>query len=746
MSHASFHTASSQDEYSSQESQPPFLNNSQTAYFTAIQSSLEDSQSQYSQPEPLHFSQHSFLSSQSSQEPYSQPLFHTNSFDSQTSLYEDNTPRDPEIDFMPADDPMNVDEHPVEDGAGVEHEAASSQLTDSNEVMETAQEERAPQVDPAEEDPTVWAILKPRYGDTKSILLRDRIGGDGASQETDDGRGRKHKSGGYLFGRHHECNVRFEHPQMSNRHCLIFKETVYNQDKDEYEEVVILEDQSTNGVHINDKKLGRGKQQRLKNGDNIVLLQLDKGKLQESSDTSAIVPYMLKIPAHRNKKMDIESTYTFLRNLGSGNFATVKEAVDKTSGTKYAVKVINKSRFSKKPKFLENLRQEISILMGIEHPNVVRIYNVVDEPENVYIVLELVSGGELFDAIIENQKFSEEVTRSIMLQIFNALKYLHDRGITHRDLKPENILLTSKEPGDWRLKLSDFGLAKLAGEEEFMRTLCGTPNYVAPEVLTNAVGRQYTKAVDLWSCGVILYICLCGFPPFSEELAPPNMTDQIKQGKYTYISPFWDDISPEAKELIDGLLTVDPRERLTVDQALDHEWMKMSGLPDTVTEYTSSSQPTHAFTRGDTLLAPLKRTKPKHNPELEESSANSQPHSNPNLSPAAAVAAAQSSTPSASDSPRRSSRGRQGKSSTPPTRETTPDVSGEKGTVGTEVQSGSGSGNGAVSGTPSATPSGRGKRGVKRGGTREATPDIGSDAAGSYDGTPRRSKRIKKYI
>jgi serine/threonine-protein kinase Chk2 len=149
----------------------------------------------------------------------------------------------------------------------------------------------------------------------------------------------------------------------------------------------------------------------------------------------------------------------------------------------------------------------------------------------------------------------------------------HERGIVHRDIKPENILLTDK---DLHVKVADFGLAKIIGEESFTTTLCGTPSYVAPEILEESRHRRYTRAVDVWSLGVVLYICLCGFPPFSDELYsrdnPYTLTQQIKMGRFDYPSPYWDSVGDPALDLIDRMLTVDVEKRYTIDDCLEHPW------------------------------------------------------------------------------------------------------------------------------------------------------------------------------
>ena len=190
-----------------------------------------------------------------------------------------------------------------------------------------------------------------------------------------------------------------------------------------------------------------------------------------------------------------------------------------------------------------SLQQEIAVLMGVKHPNLLCLKDTFDERKAVYLVLELAAEGELFNLIVMKQKLTEDETRKVFRQLFEGMKYLHERNIVHRDLKPENILLTDKE---LHIKIADFGLAKIIGEESFTTTLCGTPSYVAPEILLDSKHRRYTRAVDVWSLGVVLYICLCGFPPFSDELwtreNPYTLHDQIRAGRFDYPSPYWDSV------------------------------------------------------------------------------------------------------------------------------------------------------------------------------------------------------------
>jgi len=192
-------------------------------------------------------------------------------------------------------------------------------------------------------------------------------------------------------------------------------------------------------------------------------------------------------------------------------------------------------------------------------------------------VMELVTGGELFDRIVAKGQYTEKDAAKVMFTLCDALGYLHNKGIVHRDLKPENILLATPD-NDAAIKIADFGLARMISQTTMMKTACGTPGYVAPEVLQN---KGYDSgAVDVWSTGVILYILLCGFPPFYEEELPA-LFDQILKGRYDFPSPWWDNISKGAKDLVRAMLTVDPKKRITAENVGKNAWIKdcLSGDP-----------------------------------------------------------------------------------------------------------------------------------------------------------------------
>eukprot|EP00499_Haloplacidia_sp_CaronLabIsolate_P005299 CAMPEP_0196781266 /NCGR_PEP_ID=MMETSP1104-20130614/9371_1 /TAXON_ID=33652 /ORGANISM="Cafeteria sp., Strain Caron Lab Isolate" /LENGTH=316 /DNA_ID=CAMNT_0042151489 /DNA_START=1 /DNA_END=951 /DNA_ORIENTATION=+ len=267
------------------------------------------------------------------------------------------------------------------------------------------------------------------------------------------------------------------------------------------------------------------------------------------------------------RKDECESVYKLGKELGRGSFATVKLATHRKEGTKWAVKIIEKSRLKAEDE--EALKMEIDILQKVEHPNIVELREVFDCRDKVYMMMEVMSGGELFDRIVAKEKYSELEAATVMRKICTALAYCHEHHIVHRDLKPENLLYQSPDD-DSEIKIADFGLAKLLSEETYMmHTACGTPGYVAPEILQ---GVGYTSAVDMWSMGVILYILLCGFPPFYDE-NNAALFESIKAGAYDFPSPYWDDVSDDAKNLIKGLLILNPAERLTAVQVLETPWV-----------------------------------------------------------------------------------------------------------------------------------------------------------------------------
>jgi calcium/calmodulin-dependent protein kinase I len=265
---------------------------------------------------------------------------------------------------------------------------------------------------------------------------------------------------------------------------------------------------------------------------------------------------------------NIEEHYQITTLLGTGNFSQVKKGISKHTKELVAIKIIDKKRVKHKPEMMAN---EVEILIKIDHKYVIKLLDLFDTPEYLYLVMELVTGGELFDRIVEREAYSEADAKEVIHQLLDALEYIHSKDIVHRDLKPENLLLET-EASDTNIKLSDFGLSKILDTNEFLRTACGTIGYVAPEVLA-ATG--YGPAVDMWSAGVILYILLCGYPPFYND-NDAVLFESILNAKYSFHSPYWDHISKQAKDLIRALLVVDPIIRLTAAQAKEMEWFSVN--------------------------------------------------------------------------------------------------------------------------------------------------------------------------
>ncbi|OWF35797.1 calcium/calmodulin-dependent protein kinase type 1-like [Mizuhopecten yessoensis] len=265
------------------------------------------------------------------------------------------------------------------------------------------------------------------------------------------------------------------------------------------------------------------------------------------------------------KEKDVKKRYIFKEVLGTGAFSEVSLAQDTLESSKLvAIKCINRKCLAGKEESLEN---EIEVLRRLRHPNIVQLFDVFEEKNNVYLVMELVTGGELFDRIVEKGSYTEKDASSLIKQVLEAVDFMHDLGVVHRDLKPENLLYYSPKE-DSKIMISDFGLSKTE-DSGIMATACGTPGYVAPEVLAQ---KPYGKAVDCWSIGVIAYILLCGYPPFYDE-NDTALFAQILLANYEFDSPYWDDISPSAKEFIGHLMCKDHNTRFTCKQALKFPWI-----------------------------------------------------------------------------------------------------------------------------------------------------------------------------
>ncbi|XP_012276429.1 calcium/calmodulin-dependent protein kinase type II alpha chain isoform X16 [Orussus abietinus] len=259
--------------------------------------------------------------------------------------------------------------------------------------------------------------------------------------------------------------------------------------------------------------------------------------------------------------------YDLKEELGKGAFSVVRRCVQKSSGLEFAAKIINTKKLSSRD--FQKLEREARICRKLQHPNIVRLHDSIQEENYHYLVFDLVTGGELFEDIVAREFYSEADASHCIQQILESVHHCHHHGVVHRDLKPENLLLASKAKGA-AVKLADFGLAiEVQGEAQAWYGFAGTPGYLSPEVLKK---EPYGKPVDIWACGVILYILLVGYPPFWDE-DQHRLYSQIKAGAYDYPNPEWDTVTPEAKNLINQMLTVNPSKRITASEALKHPWI-----------------------------------------------------------------------------------------------------------------------------------------------------------------------------
>jgi len=296
----------------------------------------------------------------------------------------------------------------------------------------------------------------------------------------------------------------------------------------------------------------------------------EKKEKKKEKDGSKEEKKEKKEKKEHSEKRKIQDLYSFPNHeLGRGAFSVVHLAKSKLTGEEVAVKVISKKDLG--DDYQKNLDREIAILTRIKHPGIIAMRDLFETKHEMYIVMELVNGGELFDKIVEKGSYTELEAGKLVAQVLSAIDYLHEHDVVHRDLKPENLLLRSKDDAT-TVCIADFGLSKIVGQKTMMATACGTPSYVAPEVLNPDKSQGYGPEVDLWSIGVITYILLCGFPPFYGDTVP-EIFDQILKANYDYPEEYWSHISVNAKAFVDALLTIDPKKRMTAKQALAHEFI-----------------------------------------------------------------------------------------------------------------------------------------------------------------------------
>ncbi|XP_014205115.1 serine/threonine-protein kinase Chk2 isoform X2 [Copidosoma floridanum] len=386
----------------------------------------------------------------------------------------------------------------------------------------------------------------------------------------------------FSFGRFGDCDVcvkdmlpHSKELSISKIHFRIFREKCETSTGLE-DGIIYLKDESRNGTFVNNKLVGKGKTVVLVNNDLIA-----------TSRTSFKVYVYMSTSGYDDSFLseELKDKYAVSRTLGAGACGEVKLCFSKSgldAGKKYAMKLISKIKMDAtghKNSFTDgkHTMNEVDICKKLKHPCIIKIVDFFDSPSMVYIILELMEGGELFERIKKKNGLSEENAKFIFYQIVLAVNYLHENGITHRDLKPENILL-SDDADETQVKVSDFGLSKFVDSQTMMKTLCGTPMYVAPEILITGGKGSYSSKVDVWSLGVILYCCLSGLTPFRMHDNNLSLYDQIKNGVYNFHSSKFFSVSSSAKDLIKKMMTVDPSKRISTTTILRHPWLNDSVL------------------------------------------------------------------------------------------------------------------------------------------------------------------------
>nr|XP_027199848.1 calcium/calmodulin-dependent protein kinase type 1-like [Dermatophagoides pteronyssinus] len=358
-----------------------------------------------------------------------------------------------------------------------------------------------------------------------------------------------------LFGKvkDHHHNQQQQQQQQSSSSSTTTKTSTMN--------TKVNENNNNSNNNNNDKN--KNNNNNNKNSHNTNDQQQQQQQQKKTSSTTTTTTSM--IGGKTNPMPKVEDKYEIKDLLGTGAFSQVYLAQNHNDPLQMvAIKCIDKKALKGKEDSLDN---EIKVLRKLKHKNIVQLVETFEDRNKVYLVMELVTGGELFDRIVEKGSYTEKDASLLIKQILEAVDYMHSQGVVHRDLKPENLLYYSQSE-DSKIMISDFGLSKME-ESGVMATACGTPGYVAPEVLAQ---KPYGKSVDVWSIGVIAYILLCGYPPFYDE-NDANLFAQILKGDFEFDSPYWDDISDSAKDFIRHLICVDVSKRYTCKDALLHPWI-----------------------------------------------------------------------------------------------------------------------------------------------------------------------------
>jgi len=386
-----------------------------------------------------------------------------------------------------------------------------------------------------------------------------------------------------VLGRHRDCTLRLQGPLISGKHCTITRQ-VY--EGSEQIECYFLLDTSSNGTFLDGTVIGRGVQRRILPGAKISFPWRPEASSSEKLPDKLIMFEFRLLRRHGGEEWkQVEEHYKIGKELGSGAFAVVRLATHNETEKQYAMKIVDKQKMSlvqTDRNVKDVLMTEVEVLKKLNHPNILKLFQVFDTKSTLFMVLELVNGGDLYDSLKAAGRLAEDVAKPIFAQLLAAIHYMHKKNVSHRDLKPENVLVQKEPNGSIQVKLSDFGLSRATKTDQtLMQTMAGTLDYCAPEIIQHYhTGMGYGREVDMWSLGVILYIMLSGIAPFGQGQQAKQLLTDIIQGNFSFPERRFSDVSDTAKDLINHLLVPDPKLRWTAEQALKHEWLKGEKIPE----------------------------------------------------------------------------------------------------------------------------------------------------------------------
>uniref|UniRef100_A0A182JZG7 Protein kinase domain-containing protein n=1 Tax=Anopheles christyi TaxID=43041 RepID=A0A182JZG7_9DIPT len=374
----------------------------------------------------------------------------------------------------------------------------------------------------------------------------------------------------FNVGRDRRCSlvideVHFPLPILSFISNIHF--TLERDHTDRYNPTYMI-DNSTNGTYVDGKLVGKNNRAILLHGSKISIACFTNIFVYNQPDYNA--------PQEVDSEV-LKKRYHIGRTLGSGSFGTVYLLHDIITCLPYALKIVKKQRYGMNLRGTSSLLNEANIMQKLDHPCVIRMFQFMDDVGSISMVLEYMQGGDLLTRIMDNGFLPENTAKFYFYQLCHAIYYLHGEGITHRDLKPDNILL--QDSNEYTLlKVSDFGSSKFQDSITFMRTICGTPEYVAPEILESSGQKMYTCQVDVWSLGVVLYTMLSGLLPFG-NMNGKNDAEQIMRGNFSMAQPVWrSGQSCRSKKLIYDILNVDPNQRPSIEMLLESVWFRNSNV------------------------------------------------------------------------------------------------------------------------------------------------------------------------